>query len=165
MDPKVSSTQPPVASSSHQQHSSEHSTAATHPWLIDLKALHSSFSHTRLTSPTLEKRGQPQQVRMPLAKSPNLSESDRELVVALGLEEVHKRMVENHKFHIDLVQKVVQKVVAGQQSLEHADNVLCGMRKAAECEYTHRMKQEVGVAVQGGVYQKEESSEEEEEED
>jgi hypothetical protein len=162
MDPKVSPTQPPVASSSHQQHSSEHSTAATHPRLIDLKALHSSFSHT---SPTLEKRGQPQQVRMPLARSPNLSESDRELVLALGLEEVHKCMAENHKFHIDLVREVVRKVVAGQQSLEHADNVLCGMHKAAECEYAHKMKQEVGVAIQGGVYQKEESSEEEEEED
>jgi hypothetical protein len=85
MDPKVSPTQLPVASSSHQQHSSEHSTAATHPQFIDLKALHSSFGHT---SPTLEKRGQPQQVRMPLARSPNLSESDRELVLALGLEEV-----------------------------------------------------------------------------
>jgi hypothetical protein len=158
MDPKVSPTQPPVASSSHQQHSSEHSTAATHPRLIDLKALHSSFGHT---SHTLEKRGQPQQVRIPLGRSPNLSESDKELVLALGLEEVYKRMAENHKFHID----VVQKVVAGLQSLEHADSVLCSMHKAAEHEYVRKMKEDFGVTIQGGMYQKEESSEEEPEEE
>ena len=153
MEPKVSPTQPPVASSSHWQHSSEHSTAATHPQLIDLKALHSSFGHT---SHTPEKGGQPEQVRVPLAKSPNLSESNKELLLALGLEKVYKSMAENHKFHID----VVRKVVEGQRSLEDADNVLCSMRKAAEREYARIMKQEFGVAIQGGVYQKEESSEE-----
>ena len=52
--------------------------------------------------------------------------------------------------------------MAGQQSLEDADNVLCSMRKAAEREYARIMKQEFGVAIQGGVYQKEVSSEEEE---
>ena len=158
MVPKVSPIQPLVGSSSHQQHSSEHSTATTHPRLIDFKAVHSSFG---CTNHTLERRGQPQQVRMPLARSPNLSESNKELVLALGLEEVYKCMAENHKFHID----VVRKVVAGQQSLEHADNVLCSMRKAAEHEYACIMKQEFGVAIQGGVYQIEESSEEEEEEE
>jgi hypothetical protein len=53
-------------------------------------------------------------------------------VLALGLEEVYKRMAENHKFHIDLV----QVVAAGQKSLEHTDQVLFSMRKAAERDTT-----------------------------
>jgi hypothetical protein len=101
------------------------------------------------------------QVRIPLGRSPNLSESNKELVLALGLEEVYKCMAENHKFHID----VVQKVVAGLQSLEHADSVLCSMCKAAEHEYVRKMKEDFGVTIQGGVYQKEGSSEEEPEEE
>ena len=79
-------------------------------------------------------------------------------MLALGLEEVHKHMAENHKFHID----VVREVVAGQQCLEDADQVLCRMRKAAECEYACIMKQQFGVGIQRGVHQAEESSEEEE---
>ena len=80
-------------------------------------------------------------------------------MLALGLEEVYKRMAENHKFHID----VVREVVAGQQCLEHADQVLCRMRKAAEHEYARILrKQQFGVAIQRGVHQTKESSEEEE---
>jgi hypothetical protein len=41
-----------------------------------------------------------------LSRPSNLSDSDKELVLALGLEEVYKCMAENHKFHIDLVQVV-----------------------------------------------------------
>ena len=155
MDPKVSPTQP-LASSPHQQHSSEHSTAATHPQQIDLQALHSSFSSN---SHTLKKAGFPQQVRAPQSsRPPNLSESNKKLVLELGLEEVHKRMADNHKFHID----VVREVVAGQQCLEHADQVLCRMRKAAEHEYACIMKEKFGVAIQREVHQTEVSSEEEE---
>ena len=119
MDLKVSPTPgptQPLASSSCQQHSSEHPTTATHPWHIDLRALHLSFGST---GRTLGKIG-PQQgraPRLPVLWPPNLSESNKELVLALGLEEVYKRMAENHKFHID----VVWEVAAGQQSLEHAD--------------------------------------------
>ena len=157
MDPIVSPTPRPTQplASSCQQHSSKHSTTATHPWHIDLQALHSSFDST---GRTLEKMW-PQQVRAPnLQRPPNLSESNKELVLALGLEEVYKRMVENHKFHID----VVREVAAGQRSLEHADRMLYRMRKAAEREYARIMKQEFGVAIQTGVHQTEESSEEEE---
>jgi hypothetical protein len=159
MGPKVSpnprSTQPgwplppSLASSSCLQHSSEHSTTATHLQHIDLQALYSSFGST---GHTLEKI-QPQ-APMP----PNLSESDKELVLALGLEEVYKRMAENHKFHIDLV----RVVAAGQKSLEHADQVLFSMCKAAERKYACIIKQEFGVALQTGVHQTEESGEEEE---
>jgi len=158
MDPIVSPTPrltQPLASSSHQQHSSKHSTTAAHPQYIDLQALHSSFGST---GHTLEKMW-PQQVRAPsLSRPPNLSESNKELVLALGLEEVYKCMAENHKFHID----VVREVAAGKRSLEHADRMLYSMRKAAEREYARIMKQEFGVAIQTGVHQAEESGEEEE---
>jgi hypothetical protein len=87
-----------------------------------------------------------------LSRQSNLSASNKELVLALGLEEVYKHMAENHKFHID----VVQEVAASQQSLENADRVLCSMHKAAEHEYACLMKQE---------FDKEEGEEEEEEED
>ena len=142
MESKVSPTQPRqplVASFSHQQHSSKHSTAASHPRHIDLQALHSSFVSTRHKKVRAPRSLKPQW-------PPNLSESNKELVLALGLEEVYRCMAENHKFHID----VVREVAAGQQSLEHADQVLCSMRKAAECEYTHIMKQEFGIAIKEG---------------
>jgi hypothetical protein len=71
------------------------------------------------------------QARGTLSTSPNLSESNMSLVMALGLEEVYKRMAENHKFHID----VVREVAASQRCLEHVDQVLFRMRKAAEHEY------------------------------
>ena len=45
MDPKGSPE--PLASSSHQQHSSEHPTMSTHPQHIDLQALHSRKSMKR----------------------------------------------------------------------------------------------------------------------
>ena len=77
-------------------------------------------------------------------------------MLSLGLEEVYKHMAEKHKFHID----VVREVAAGQQCLEDADQVLCRMRKAAQCEYEWITKQEFGVALQT-----EESSGAEEEED
>lgn len=73
-----------------------------------------------------------------MLSSPNLSESDKELVLALGLEEVYKHMAEKHKFHIDFV----QEVGAGQQCLELADQVMCSMCKA-EHEYACIMKQRV----------------------
>jgi hypothetical protein len=91
----------------------------------------------------------------------NLSESNKELVVALGLEEVYKRMADNHKFHVD----IVREVAAGQRSLEQADQVLRGMREAAEHAYARLAKREYGVALGTGAHQSEESDEEEEEEE
>ena len=83
---------------------------------------------------------QPQQARASGSSTPsNLSGSDKTLVQALGLEEVYKRMAENHKFHID----VVREVAACQPSLEYADQVLYRMRKAAEHEYACLMKQKL----------------------
>ena len=106
---------------------------------IDLRALHSSrsigLSQTRRaisvgrsstseTSNVAKKRR-----RKPFRPStpPNLSESNRELVLALGLDVVYSRMAQNHKLHIDLVREVASK----QQSLEDADRVLRSMREAA----------------------------------
>jgi len=63
-------------------------------------------------------------------------------------------MADNHKFHVD----IVREVAAGQRSLEQADEVLRGMREAAEREYARRLKREYSVA-----HQSEESDEEEEE--
>jgi hypothetical protein len=77
-------------------------------------------------------------------------------VLALGLEEVYKRMAENHKFHVD----IVRAVAARQRSLEHADQVLRSMREAAEHEYARLLKQEFGVALGTGAHQTEESDEE-----
>ena len=79
---------------SHQQHSSGHSTTATHTQYNDLQERGSS-----------------------LLISQDLSESNKNLVMALGLKEVYKCMAENHKFHID----VVQEVAASQQCLEDVD--------------------------------------------
>ena len=131
MDPEESPQ--PLASSSHQQHSSEHPTISTCPH-IDLQALHSRKSIKRsqaskntsfcISGCTHEKIWPPQ-ARAPRSLTPpNLSESDKKrLVLALGLEEAYKRMAANHKFHID----VVREVAAGQQCLEQADQVLCSM--------------------------------------
>jgi hypothetical protein len=96
---------------------------------------------------------------------PNLSESDKTLLLTLGLEVVYKRMADNHKFHIDVVQKVVQEVLARKQSLEQADQVLCSMRKAVECKYAHIMKQQFGDIFSIGMCQTVESNREEEEEE
>ena len=104
--------------SSHQQptlqHFSKNYTMSTHTQHVDLPA------------------------RGSLLVSPNLSESNMNLVMAMGLEEVYKCMAENHKFHID----VVRNVAASQQCLEHVDQVLFRMRNAAEHEYARLMKQE-----------------------
>ncbi len=88
---------------------------------------------------------------------PNLSESNRELVFALGLEAVYSRMAKNHKFHID----VVREVAARQRSLEDADRVLCNMREAAGREFTRLLADEVAsVGRETG-----ESEEEDEDDD
>ena len=157
MDPEESPQ--PLVSSSHQQHSSECPTMATCPQHIDLQALHSKNSIKRSQAskntsshiPGHTHKIWPQQAQAPRSsRLSNLSESDKTLVLALGLEEVYKRMAANHKFHID----VVQEVAAGVQSLEQADQVLCSMRKAAEHEYACLMGLDLGMV---------ESDEEEEE--
>ncbi|KAF8497250.1 hypothetical protein F5888DRAFT_1831648 [Russula emetica] len=68
---------------------------------------------------------------------PNLSESNKKLVLSLGLEAVYSRMAENHKFHID----VVREVAAEQSSLEDTDRVLCNMRLAASREFARLLRQ------------------------
>ena len=97
----------------------------------------------------------PPQARAPRSLTPpNLSESDKRLVLTLGLEEAYKRMAPNHKFHID--------VAAGQPCLEWADQVLCSMQKAAEHEYACLMRQDLGM-VESDEEEEEEGNEEEEE--
>lgn len=127
---------------------------------LDLRVLHSRKSVESLravgTSRTLEKKR-----RVPRSSTPpNLSEANKELVLALGLEEVYKRMAENHKFHVD----IVREVAARQRSLEHTDRVLRNMREAAEREYARMLEQEFGVALEIGAHITDESDEEEEEE-
>ncbi len=117
---------------------------------IDLRVLHSgrsvettqaaSTASLDSASRTFERK-QPRQAR--LSTPLNLSESNKELILTLGLEEVYKRMAQNHKFHVD----VVREVATRQRSLEHADQVLRNMREAAQKEYTRLLKQEPGVAV------------------
>lgn len=68
---------------------------------------------------------------------PNLSESNKKLVLSLGLDAVYSRMAENHKFHID----VVREVAAEQPSLEDTDRVLCNMRLAASREFARLLRQ------------------------
>ncbi|KAI9442450.1 hypothetical protein H4582DRAFT_1928442 [Lactarius indigo] len=137
---------------------------------IDLRVLHSrksvetfragstpSLGGSTSRPRTVEKK-RPRQARAPRSSTPpNLSESNKGLVLALGLEEVYKRMAENHKFHVD----IVREVAARQRSLEHADKVLRNMREAAEQEYARLLKQEFGT----GAHQTEESDSGEEEED
>lgn len=134
---------------------------------IDLRVLHSrksvesfragSNSSFGSTSRPLEKIRPPQAKRASRSSTAaNLSEANKELVLALGLEEVYKRMAENHKFHID----IVREVAAGQQSLEQADEVLRSMREAAEHEYARLLKRESGVDVGTGAHRSEESDEE-----
>lgn len=132
---------------------------------IDLRVLHSRKSVETFragstpslggsASRTVEKK-RPRQARASRPPTPpNLSESNKELVLALGLEEVYKRMAENHKFHVD----IVREVAARQRSLEHADRVLRNMREAAEQEYARLLKQEFRT----GAYRTEESDEAEE---
>jgi hypothetical protein len=140
MDPEQSSQL--LAPFSHQQQSAHPITAAGQPSSKASSSVHKlviappQLSHTFETIQPQEAR---EKERIPrLSMPPGLSESNKKFLLALGLEEVYKRMAQNHKFHID----VVQKVAASQKSLENADQVLCSMRKAAEHEYVRLMKQE-----------------------
>lgn len=134
---------------------------------IDLRALHSGRSlGTSLTGSTMSlgrstgssvvKKKRPR--RPPKSSTPpNLSESNKELVLTLGLEAVYTRMAENHKFHID----VVREVATRQRSLEDADRVLRNMREAAGREYARLVKQ----AAYSTVKYETEASEEDNEDD
>lgn len=108
---------------------------------IDLRALHSSrrvgtsligsgTSGSHSISSDMMKTIQPSR---PLRSStpPNLPESEKKLVLALGLEAVYSRMAENHRFHVDFVREVASR----HRSLEEANEVLDNMRKAAGREY------------------------------
>jgi len=128
---------------------------------IDLRALHSSRSAgTSVTgsatslgrSSDVVKRKRP---RGPPRSStpPNLTESNKELVLALGLEEVYLRMAENHRFHIELV----REVAARQRSLQDADRVLRNMREAAGQEFARLLRQ--GEATYSAVESEAEESE------
>ena len=90
---------------------------------------------------------------------PNLTESNKELVLALGLEEVYLRMAENHRFHIELV----REVAARQRSLQDADRVLRNMREAAGREFARLLRQ--GEATYSAVESEAEESEVQDEED
>jgi hypothetical protein len=139
---------------------------------IDLRALHTGKSvgtsliggamsagrsNTSESSSVAKKKGP----RMPSRSStpPNLSESNKELVLALGLEAVYSRMANNHKFHID----IVREVAARQRSLEDADRVLRNMREAAGREYARLLRQDEAVYSPVGCETGE--SEEEDEDD
>ena len=89
----------------------------------------------------------------------NLSESNKKLVLSLGLEAVYSRMAENHKFHID----VVREVAAEQPSLEDTDRVLCNMRLAASREFARLLRQSEATYSPDGCETGE--SEEEDEDD
>ena len=112
---------------------------------IDLRALYSSRSvgssligsatslgHNNSSGVKTKRPRRPPSSSTP----PNLSESNKELVLALGLEAVYSRMAENHRFHID----VVREVAARQPSLEDADRVLRNMREAAGREYARLLR-------------------------
>ena len=131
---------------------------------IDLRVLHSgksvgpsrtgsSMSRSSSSSSVAEKKGPRKPSR--LTTSSNLSESNKELVLALGLEAVYARMAENHKFHIDIVREVATR----QRSLEDADRVLRHMREAAGREYARLLMRE------GTIHVKDETEESEEEEE
>ena len=122
---------------------------------IDLRALNSgksvgtsliggtmsvSRSNTSENSGVAKKKGP----RRPSRSSTpaNLSESNKELVLALGLEAVYSRMAQNHKFHID----IVREVAARQRSLEDADRVLRNMREAAGREYARLLRRDEASA-------------------
>lgn len=113
---------------------------------IDLRALHSrrSVGTSLISSGTsgghsissdMMKTKQPSR---PLISStpPNLPESEKKLVLALGLEAVYSRMAENHRFHIDFVREVASR----HRSLEEVNEVLDNMRKAAGREYARLLR-------------------------
>jgi hypothetical protein len=139
---------------------------------IDLRALHSSrsvgmslsgsgTSGGRSNSSSMVKTKQPR--RPPRSSTPpNLSEPNKKLVLALGLEEVYSRMAENHRFHIDFVREVASK----QRSLEETNKVLDNMRKAARREYARWLRQEnVENDAEGGEGGEEDADMSEDEED
>jgi hypothetical protein len=137
---------------------------------IDLRALHSgksagtswtgsveSRSSSRNSSGSVAQKNEPHNSTR-LSTLSNLSESNKELVLALGLEAVYVRMAENHKFHIDIVREVATR----QRSLEDADRVLRHMREAAGREYERLLTHE---GTRGTVEDETEESEEEEDAD
>lgn len=91
----------------------------------------------------------------------NLSESNKKLVLSLGLEAVYSRMAENHKFHID----VVREVAAEQPSLEDTDRVLCNMRLAATREFERLLKQNKAAYLPVGTETGESEEEDEGDDD
>ena len=142
---------------------------------IDLRVLHSrksvekfraSSSSNRSFGSTgralVVKKTRSRQAKAPRSSTPpNLSESNKELVLALGLEAVYKRMADNHKFHID----IVREVAARQRSLEQADQVLRSMREAAEHEYARLLKREFGARQTEENDEEAEAEEDDEEEE
>lgn len=133
---------------------------------IDLRALHSSRSTVTSVTDSATSLGSSGDVvkknrsRRPPRSStpPNLTESNKELVLALGLEEVYLRMAENHRFHIELV----RKVAARQRSLQDADRVLRNMREAAGREFARLLRQ--GEATYSAVESEAEESDVQDEE-
>ena len=127
---------------------------------IDLRALHSSRSAGTSVTGSATSLGSRSDVvkkkrsRRPPRSStpPNLTESNKELVLALGLEEVYLRMAENHRFHIELV----REVAARQRSLQDADRVLRNMREAAGREFARLLRQ--GEATYSAVESEAEES-------
>ena len=134
---------------------------------IDLRALHSSRSAGTSVTGSAASLGHSSDVvkkkrsrRPPRSSTPsNLTESNKELVLALGLEEVYLRMAENHRFHIELV----REVAARQRSLQDADRVLRNMREAAGREFARLLRQ--GEATCSAVESEAEESEAQDEED
>ena len=121
---------------------------------IDLRALHSGKSvgssqisgamsicrsNTSESSSVAKKKVSRKSSRS--STPPNLSASNKVLVLALGLEAVYSRMAKNHKFHIDIVREVATR----QRSLEDADRVLRNMREAAGREYARLLRQDETV--------------------
>jgi hypothetical protein len=139
---------------------------------IDLRALHLGkgvgtsvgraisvgYSNTSESSGATTKKW-PRRPSRSSTPPPNLSESNKKLVLSLGLEAVYSRMAENHKFHID----VVREVAAEQPSLEDTDRVLCNMRLAASREFARLLRQNEGAYPLVGCETGE--SEEEDEDD
>ena len=135
---------------------------------IDLRALHSgksvgtsliggtmsvSRSNTSEGSSVAKKKRPRKSSRS--STSANLSKSNKELVLALGLEEVYSRMAQNHKFHIDIVREVATR----QRSLEDADRVLRNMREAASREYARLLRQdEAPVGCETGESEEEDEN-------
>ena len=133
---------------------------------IDLRALHlgksvgapligrAISSNTSESSSATTKKF----LRRPFRSStpPNLSDSNKKLLLSLGLEAVYSRMAENHKFHID----VVREVAAKQPSLEDTDRVLCNMRLAANREFARLLRQnEAAYSVECDTGESEEEDE------